>query len=130
MQIWASAYLIVIAGISGWAVVDDLREGQPRWRSALDLMAIAALSWLFVAHFVPSAGAALGRGAAPLFVAAFLWTGIAAHREIQEDDPDPELSARANFVAEHLGIAVGVLIFAPLIAFAGLAAFQLWQASG
>jgi hypothetical protein len=68
----------------------------------------------------------MGRIAALLFVAAFPWTGIAAQREVTEESEDPELSPRANFIAEHVGIALGVLVFSPLIAFAGLAAFQLW----
>jgi hypothetical protein len=43
-----------------------------------------------------------------------------------EENDDPDLSPRANFVAEHIGIAIGVLLFSPLLAFAGMAAYRLW----
>jgi hypothetical protein len=64
--------------------------------------------------------------ASPLFLASFLWTGIAAQKEIVEANDDPDLSPRANFVAEHIGIAIGVLLFSPLLAFAGMEAYRLW----
>ena len=103
-----------------------MREGNGGLRVAADIVAIGILGFLFVGYFVPGVADPLGRVAAPLFLAAFLWTGIAAQREITEENDDPELSPRANFVAEHIGIAIGVIAFSPLIAFAGMAALQLW----
>lgn len=126
MPLWATLYLIVIAGLSGWAVLDDIRQGDSRLRVTADAVAILILGYLFAGHFVRDIAEPLGRAAAPLFIAAFLWTGVAAQREITEEEHDPELSPRANFLAEHLGILVGVALFSPLIAFAGLVAYQLW----
>ena len=126
MPLWASVYLFVIVAFAVWAVVDDVRGGDPRLRIAADLTAMVVLCVLFAGHFLPYLIEPLGRFAAPLFLAAFLWTGIAAQREITEEDHDPELSPRANFIAEHIGIAIGVIMFSPLIAFAGLAAVELW----
>lgn len=126
MPLWASLYLLVIAGLATWAVIDDVRQGESRLRVTADIVAIIVLGYLFVGYFVREIAEPMGRLAAPLFVAAFLWTGIAAQRELTEEDEDPELSPRANFIAEHIGIALGVVVFSPLIAFAGLAAFELW----
>ena len=126
MPIWAIVYLTLIAALSVWAIQDDLRSGEPRIRAVGDAVAMATLGFLFAGYFVTEVVAPLGRAAAPIFVLAFLWTGIAAHRELLEDDPDPELSARANLIIEHLGILIGVLIFAPLMAFAGAAAIRAW----
>lgn len=126
MPIWATLYLIVIAGLATWAVIDDIRQGDSRLRVTADAVAILILGYLFVGHFERGIAEPLGRAAAPLFIAAFLWTGIAAQREITEEDHDPDLSPRANFVAEHLGILVAVILFSPLIAYAGLVAYQLW----
>ena len=126
MPIWAGLYLLVIAGFAIWSVVDDVRQGDSRPRVIVDVLAMAILAFLFVGYFVPGIADPLGRVAAPMFVAAFLWTGIAAQREITEENDDPDLSPRANFVAEHIGIAIGVIAFSPLIAFAGMAALQLW----
>ena len=130
VPIWAGLYLCVIAGFAVWSVVDDVRQGDSRARVIADVVAMSILGVLFVGYFVPSVTDALGRVAAPLFLAAFLWTGIAAQREIVEENDDPDLSPRANFVAEHIGIAIGVIAFSPLIAFAGMAALHLWQTSG
>ena len=130
MPIWAGLYLLVIAGFAVWSVVDDVRQGDSRARVIADVTSMSVLVFLFVGYFVPRVVDPLGRIAAPLFLAAFLWTGIAAQREIVEENDDPELSPRANFVAEHLGIAIGVIVFSPLIAFAGMAALQLWQTRG
>lgn len=126
MPLWASFYLLVIAGLATWAVVDDIRQGESRLRVAADIVAIIVLGYLFVGYFVREIAEPTGRLAAPLFVAAFLWTGIAAQREVTQENDDPELSPRANFIAEHIGIALGVLVFSPLIAFAAMAAIQLW----
>src|SRR5262245_5601974 len=79
MPAWSIVYLVIIGAVSAWAVVDDLGEGKSRARSVVDVAAIVTLGYLFVAHFVPRIGAPVGRLAAPLFVAALLWTGIAAH---------------------------------------------------
>ena len=130
VPIWAGLYLLVIAGFAVWSVVDDMRQGDSRLRVLADVVAMSILGFLFVSYFVPGLADALGRVAAPLFLVAFLWTGIAAQREIAEENDDPDLSPRANFVAEHIGIAIGVVAFSPLIAFAGMAALQLWQTSG
>lgn len=126
VPIWAGLYLLVIAGFAVWSVVDDMRQGDSRVRVLADVIAMSILGVLFVGYFVPGLVDPLGRVAAPLFLAAFLWTGIAAQREIAEENDDPDLSPRANFVAEHIGIVIGVLAFSPLIAFAGMAALQLW----
>ena len=130
MPIWAGLYLLVIAGFALWSVIDDMRQGDSRVRVIADVVAMSILCYLFVGYFSPGIADPLGRVAAPLFLAAFLWTGIAAHREIAEENDDPDLSPRANVVAEHIGIAIGVIAFSPLIAFAGMAALQLWQTSG
>ena len=130
MPIWAGLYLLVIAGFAVWSVVDDVRQGDSRARVIADVTSMSILAFLFVGYFVPRVVDPLGRIAAPLFLAAFLWTGIAAQREIVEENDDPDLSPRANFVAEHIGIAIGVIAFSPLIAFAGMAALQLWQTRG
>ena len=130
VPIWAGLYLMVIAGFAVWSVVDDVRQGDSRVRVIADVVAMSILGFLFVGYFVPNATDALGRVAAPLFLAAFLWTAVAAQREIAEENDDPDLSPRANFVAEHIGIAIGVIAFSPLIAFAGMAALQLWQTRG
>jgi hypothetical protein len=127
MSVVAALYLIVIAGFGAWAIVDDLREGQSRLRVTMDVLAIGVLGYLYAGYFVRPLIEPLGKAAAPLFILAFLWTGIAAHREIVVEDNDPDLSPRANFVAEHLGILIGVVIFSPLVAFGGMAAWQLWQ---
>lgn len=127
MSVVAALYLIAIAGFGVWAIVDDLREGQSRLRVTTDVVAIAMLGYLYAGYFIRSLVEPLGKAAAPLFILAFLWTGIAAHREIVAEDDDPELSPRANFLAEHLGILIGVVIFSPLVAFGGMAAWQLWQ---
>ncbi len=126
MPIWATLYLLLIAGFATWSVVDDVRQGDSRMRIGADVVAISILGLLFAGYFRPALADPLGRVAAPLFIAAFLWTGIAAQREISEENDDPDLSPRANFVAEHLGIAIGVLLFSPLLAFAGMAAYRLW----
>jgi hypothetical protein len=126
VPLWAGLYLLAIAAFAAWAVVDDVRQSDSRLRVAADIAAIIVLCYLFAGHFVAGLADPLGRSAAPLFIGAFLWTGIAAQREIAEDNDDPELSARANFVAAHLGIALGVVVFSPLLAFAAITAFQLW----
>ena len=126
MPIWATLYLLLIAGFAIWSVVDDVRQGDSRLRIGADVIAISILVFLFAAYFTPALADPLGRVAAPLFLGAFLWTGIAAQREIAEENDDPDLSPRANLVAEHLGIAIGVLLFSPLLAFAGMAAYRLW----
>jgi uncharacterized membrane protein YfcA len=123
---WASLYLIVIVGLAAWAVINDLRQGDSRLRVTADVAAVMILGWLFAGYFVHAVGEPLGRAAAPLFIAAFLWTGIAAQREIAEENDDPELSPRANLVAEHLGIAIGVIVFSPLLAFSAMTAIRLW----
>lgn len=130
VPIWAGLYLLVIAGFAVWSVVDDVRHGDSRMRVLADLVAMSILGFLFVGYFVPGVADPLGRVAAPLFLAAFLWTGIAAQREIAEENDDPDLSPRVNFLAEHIGIAIGVIAFSPLIAFSGMAALQLWQTRG
>jgi hypothetical protein len=130
VPIWAGLYLLVIAGFALWSVIDDMRQGDSRVRVIADISAMSILCYLFVGYFAPGITNPLGRVAAPLFLAAFLWTGIAAQREIVEENDDPDLSPRANFVAEHIGIAIGVIAFSPLIAFAGMAALQLWQTAG
>jgi hypothetical protein len=119
-----------MAGFAAWSVVADVRQGGSRVRVIADIVAISILAFLFVGYFVPRVTDPLGRIAAPLFLAAFLWSGIAEKLEITEANDDPDLSPRANFVAEHIGIAIGVITFSPLIAFAGMAALQLWQTTG
>ena len=126
MPIWAFLYLLIIAGLAAWSVIDDMRDGDSRPRVLVDVLSIGILAFLFASYFTPGLADPLGRVAAPLFLAAFLWTGIAAQREIAEENDDPDLSPRANFVAEHIGIAIGVLLFSPLLAFAGMAAYRLW----
>jgi hypothetical protein len=126
VPIWAFLYLLIIAGFAAWSVIDDMRHGDARLRVVADVISIGILGFLFAGYFTPGLADPLGRVAAPLFLAAFLWTGIAAQREIVEENDDPDLSPRANFVAEHIGIAIGVLLFSPLLAFAGMAAYRLW----
>jgi hypothetical protein len=126
VPLWAGLYLLVIAGFAAWSVTDDIRQGDSRLRVIADVLAITILGFLFAGYFLPGLADPLGRVAAPLFIAAFLWTGIAAQREIAEENDDPELSKRANVVAEHIGIVIGVIVFSPLLAFAGMAALQLW----
>jgi hypothetical protein len=130
VPIWAGLYLLVIAGFALWSVIDDVRQGDSRIRGIVDAIAMSILCYLFVGYFKPGLADPLGRVAAPLFLAAFLWTGFAAQREIVEENDDPDLSPRANVVVEHIGIAIGVIAFSPLIAFAGMAALQLWQTTG
>ena len=128
MPIWAALYLVAVAGVVAWSIVDDRRAGRSWWRPVADVAATVALAYLFAGYFKHDLVAPIGRLAAPLYAVAFLWTGVSAHRDVTEDDPDPELSARANLVAEHLGIAVGLLLVAPLIALAGAAAYAAWRA--
>ena len=126
VPIWAFLYLLIIAGFAAWSVIDDFRKGDSRLRILADVASIGILAFLFASNFTPGFADQIGRIAAPLFLAAFLWTGIAAQREIAEENDDPDLSPRANFVAEHIGIAIGVLLFSPLLAFAGMQAYRLW----
>ena len=126
MPIWAFLYLLIVAGFAAWSVIDDVRQGDSRLRVLADVASIGIRGFLFAGYFTPGLADALGRVAAPLFLVAFLWTGIAAQREITEENDNPDLSPRANFVAEHIGIAIGVLLFSPLLAFAGMAAYRLW----
>ncbi len=91
-----------------------------------DAAAMGVLGLLFVAHFVPPLGLAMGRLALPLFAAGFAWTGYSTHHDIVSLPPDPELSRRANLLGDHIGVLVGVLVFAPLIGFAAVAAVQTW----
>jgi hypothetical protein len=126
VPIWATVYLLAVAGVVLWSVVDDLRSRKPWWRPTADLVATMALGYLFAGYHRRELVEPLGRVAALLYTAALLWTGAAAHREATEDDPDPELSARENLVAEHLGIALGLLLVAPLLALAAAAAYQAW----
>ena len=90
------------------------------------MAAMGALVLLFVAHFVPPLGLAIGRLAVPLFAAGFAWTGYSAHKDIASLPEDPELSPRANFIGDHIGVLVGVLVFAPLIGFAAVTAVRAW----
>jgi hypothetical protein len=126
VPIWAFLYLLIVAGFAAWSVIDDVRHRDSRLRVLADVASIGILGFLFAGYFMPGLADPLGRVAAPLFLVAFLWTGIAAQREITEENDDPDLSPRANFVAEHIGIAIGVLLFSPLLAFAAMAAYQLW----
>ncbi len=45
MGVPATIYLIVIAGLGVWAVVDDLREGQSRLRVFADVLVISRTSF-------------------------------------------------------------------------------------
>jgi hypothetical protein len=87
---------------------------------------MGALGLLFVAHFVPALGMAIGWPALPLFAAAFGWLGYSTHRDIVSLVPDPELSPRANLLGDHIGVLLGTLVIAPLIGFAAVAAARTW----
>jgi uncharacterized membrane protein YfcA len=123
---WAVAYLLVLLGATAAAVAQDRRKGMPAWRLVLDVAATVVLGVLFAAYYRPEITDALGRTAAPLLLAAVLVLTIGAHADIQRHEPDPDLSARQNLVAEHLGILLGVLLISPAIAFATLAAARTW----
>jgi uncharacterized membrane protein YfcA len=123
---WAVAYLLVLFGATAASVAQDRRKGMPAWRLVLDVAATLMLGVLFVAYYRPEITDALGRAAAPLLLAAVLVLTIGAHADIQRHEPDPDLSARQNLVAEHIGILLGVLLISPAIAFATLAAARTW----
>ena len=126
VPIWATLYLLAVAGVVIWSVADDVRSRKPWWHPVTDVIATVALGFLFAGYHRPELVEPLGRGAALLYAVALLWTGAAAHREVTEDDPDPELSPGANLVAEHLGIALGLLLVAPLLGLAAAAAYRAW----
>jgi uncharacterized membrane protein YfcA len=119
-------YLLVLLGATAASVAEDRRKGRPTWRLLLDVAATLVLAALFVAYYRPGITDALGRAAVPLLLAAVLVLTIGAHADIQRHEPDPELSARQNLVAEHIGILLGVLLISPAIAFATLAAARTW----
>ena len=122
MPTWAVAYLLLLLGATVASVAEDRRKGRPAWRLLLDVAATLVLGALFVAYYRPGITEALGRAAVPLLLSAVLVLTIGAHADIQRHEPDPELSARQNLVAEHIGILLGVLLISPAIAFATLAA--------
>jgi hypothetical protein len=123
---WAVVYLLVLFGATAASVAQDRRKGMPAWRLVLDVAATVVLGVLFVAYYRPEITDALGRAAAPLLLGAVLVLTIGAHADIQRHEPDPELSARQNLVAEHVGILLGVLLISPAIAFATMAAARTW----
>jgi hypothetical protein len=116
----------LLAVLTVWSAVEDARKGRSALRLVTDVGTSAAFAVLFAAYFVPALGDRLGRVALPLFVGAFAWTGISVHREIGAMEPDPQLSPRANLIAEHLAIFLGVLAASPAIAFGALAAIRHW----
>jgi uncharacterized membrane protein YfcA len=123
---WGVVYLLVLFGATAASVAQDRRKGMPAWRLVLDVAATVVLGVLFVAYYRPEITDALGRAAAPLLLAAVLVLTIGAHADTQRHEPDPDLSARQNLVAEHVGILLGVLLISPAIAFATLAAARAW----
>ena len=126
MPTWAVAYLVLLFIAAGASVAEDRRKGRSAWRLALDVAAMLVLGALFVAYYQPTITDAVGRAALPLLLAAVLVLTIGAHADIQRHEPDPELSARQNLVAEHIGILLGVLLISPAIAFATMAAARAW----
>ncbi|HYD55175.1 MAG TPA: hypothetical protein VEA99_21240 [Gemmatimonadaceae bacterium] len=127
MPIWATVYLMLLVVVTAGSVVVDLRRGERAAPLGLDVVAMGVLAVLFAAHFAPGLLQGLGRAALPLFVIAFVWVSARAHRDIDRMERDPELSARANLIAQHVGIALGVLFLSPALAFGALAALQAWQ---
>ena len=119
-------YLGVVALIAVWSAIDDARAQKAAAWIVADIAALGALALLFVSHFHPPLASAIGRPAILLFALGFAWTGYATHREIMALVPDPELSPRANLVGDHLGVLLGVAVFAPLIGFAAVVAMQAW----
>lgn len=115
-------YLVAVGVVSVWAVLDDIREHKSLAGIIADIAATTTLGFLFVAYFVPAFGQSIGWLTVPLFVTGFLWIGVSAQRDILATGQDPDLSPRANLIAEHAGVILGVLMFAPLIGFASLAA--------
>lgn len=126
MPTLAVLYLILLAVLTVWSAAEDARKGRSALRLAADVGASIAFGVLFAAYFVSALGDLLGRAALPMFVAAFAWTGMTVHREIGAMEPDPQLSARANLIAEHLAIFLGVLAASPAIAYGALAAIRHW----
>jgi uncharacterized membrane protein YfcA len=119
-------YLVLLAALTVWSTVDDARKGRPAFRLCVDAAAVTVLGVLFAAYFLPAFGARLGRAALPLFVVAFVWTGVTTQRDINRMEPEPQLSPRANLLVEHLGIFLAVLAASPAIAFGALAALRHW----
>jgi hypothetical protein len=126
LPVWAVVYLVLLLGITIWSVVEDRRQGKHTALLILDVAATLVLGALFAAYFHPPVGAAIGRAAAPVFVAAVAYVAIGAHRDIDRLQSDPELSPRQNLLAEHLGILLGVLFISPAIAFGALAVRAAW----
>ena len=106
--------------------MDDVRSHKATPWIVADLAAMAALGLLFVAHFVPPLGLAIGRLGVLLFAAGFAWTGYSSHQDIVSLPQDPELSPRANLLGDHIGVLLGVLVLAPLIGVAAVAAARAW----
>ena len=123
---WAVAYLVLLLGVTVWSVVEDRRRGKGVALLALETTATLVLATMFVAYFHPPLSAALGRAGVPLFAVAFMNLALGAHRDIDRLRPDPSLSERQNLVAEHVGIAAGVLLVSPAVAFGALAALRAW----
>jgi hypothetical protein len=126
MPWWAVLYATLFLAGAAWSTAEEVKKGRRRWWVIVD--ACVSLVWVgFIAAFYnETLSGAIGRGALPLLVGAFLWTAITAHREIAELETDPALSPRVSWAGDMAAIAVGVLFVAPAIGYGMMVAQREW----
>jgi hypothetical protein len=119
---WMYVALVVIASI--WGLRDDLRSGRQRFWLPIDLLTTCAWLFLIAGYYNPALTTALGRWLVIFFGVTLLLTGLSVQQEIAEMDrnPDPELSARQNFIGDIVGIVLGAGFLAPAVVFGALVA--------
>jgi hypothetical protein len=127
MPFWSIAYILLLAYSGAQSVLSARRGQRPRWFMMLDVVTAGAWILLVVAFVRPEVADALGRIALIAFGVAMLWTLASAPFEVTRLRPDPNLSERANAVADWVIIGISVLFVVPAVTIGALVVRDLFR---
>jgi hypothetical protein len=115
MPWWLLIYLLAVAVVAILGARDEIQDGGPIARAAIELIADALLITAALAYWLEPVRILIGSAGPVVYVAGLSGVGLSAVREIKKLKPDPELSRRGNFASVVLGVGLFIALYSPLV---------------
>jgi UDP-N-acetylmuramyl pentapeptide phosphotransferase/UDP-N-acetylglucosamine-1-phosphate transferase len=113
MPWWATAYAMVLAGLSASGLLDDMRDGRSRWYLLTgSLSAVFSLAMVF-AYWTAPLAQALGFWIAVMLTYAIGWDTWSTALDLRSIEHDPDLSDDERGLYGSFGVIFSAAILAP-----------------
>lgn len=113
MPWWATAYAMILVGLSASGLVDDMRDGRSRWYLLTGTLSAAFSLAMVFAYWTAPLAHALGSGVAVMLAYAIGWDTYSTALDLRSIESDPDISDEERGLYGRFGVVFSAAMLAP-----------------